>query len=1162
MEPSKDRLKEEKKETISSKYSIGTKAYNNINKRPNHNSTLSFSSRYKKNTNITSSQINKSKDKITNKYSTTNNNQISSNPFKSKNEGLSNTIKKYEYRSKNLSRLNKTSTKYDSSNRKGTTRVIRGKNDNLSFLVSGSSNKKSNTMRNNFKNKNNSLNFSNYIINPQKENKISGQTNIIENKSKLINQNDYLKNNTEKTSTSNYINISDSKYKKYNYTAKPKINIGLYNINNTNNISNISNINNINNNDNNNDNNIERKSYFTQSSPKKQIPKFEYKPKFNYIRKTFFETDINTNLTNNLTEDNNEKNDTNGNYLYPLITINNIKTEDLQPKPTISISTINNNEKRVYKTSTNKNSDEKNKNNYYEKIIEKYSNDNKKRNNTPNISSIRVRNRSTFHYTTSIKKPSQEKNTNTIRNNYISAIPHNKNNRYKRNTDIVGSSLNKTEVNYQPRNTLIETNLINNIRTSLNKSRYDFPEKPKIREYATKTEIHESNRDKYSTRTIVNNDRNRPEKEYEIINKYKSDFKKIENNRLHPRSISIPPTRFGKKYDLKTTVYSNRDRNYLRNNEYEVTDVNAYRRQQRLTENLSLDKNLPKTNEDTDKKVIEIKKPYTTFERSLINIKDNEKEIKKERERDNIRIRGTTSKNNAIFVSSNTSQNKRLYKTSTLREAYRPHGYSLGRLTEYEVQVPTYQKYNKIIESKNRFFDNNNTKINNVNQSTGLNTMNYYNTINNLRKENNADEDKEKEKVDYLLPSKLSIKTEFTPIENKNLYSVNLSSILRQDNNKNNYISNILDDKNKENKTIEDNKDIKLNNDINEKKEVKKSYIEIAREIINSSNNNTIPIPSYNNNTQTNKTYSYLDKYNYEKNKEKEKEKEKERDIIGKSININIQNLNQNLNINKIEESKPKSKLQINSQYILQKPISIQTEKEKEIKITYPKQTNTLQSTLKIQKEQKIIIPQQKQITNLKPQNQIVTQQLQEVHQQEEFLEDNARKLQENKNAYKNKKINENKAAEKNQNENIELRKSKYSSYFGDSNNNYYEIKGGTDSGDSDNEEEEEEEYEYENEKETDKIHKASKHSTFKIKSKKKKLPSEIDDKEEKEADEQIMEEVELNDINYGNNGENGEGEYVGEEHGNEEYVNNEIVEVEEIDDNILKRNNLKRRRY
>ena len=64
MEPSKDRLKEEKKETISSKYSIGTKAYNNINKRPNHNSTLSFSSRYKKNSNITSSQINKSKDNI------------------------------------------------------------------------------------------------------------------------------------------------------------------------------------------------------------------------------------------------------------------------------------------------------------------------------------------------------------------------------------------------------------------------------------------------------------------------------------------------------------------------------------------------------------------------------------------------------------------------------------------------------------------------------------------------------------------------------------------------------------------------------------------------------------------------------------------------------------------------------------------------------------------------------------------------------------------------------------------------------------------------------------------------------------------------------------------------------------------------------------------
>ena len=75
------------------------------------------------------------------------------------------------------------------------------------------------------------------------------------------------------------------------------------------------------------------------------------------------------------------------------------------------------------------------------------------------------------------------------------------------------------------------------------------------------------------------------------------------------------------------------------------------------------------------KSLLNNKKEYSTFERSLRNIRDNEKDI--EKDKNNGLLRGENISNHKIFVSSNLSKPKRIYKTSTQREAFRSHEYTL-----------------------------------------------------------------------------------------------------------------------------------------------------------------------------------------------------------------------------------------------------------------------------------------------------------------------------------------------------------------------------------------------------------------------------------------------------------------------------------------------------
>ena len=66
--------------------------------------------------------------------------------------------------------------------------------------------------------------------------------------------------------------------------------------------------------------------------------------------------------------------------------------------------------------------------------------------------------------------------------------------------DIGDNILNKSVAIYKNRSTLNHDGIIANIKSSQNKSRYNFPEKPKTRQYTARTEIYSINRSKYNNR--------------------------------------------------------------------------------------------------------------------------------------------------------------------------------------------------------------------------------------------------------------------------------------------------------------------------------------------------------------------------------------------------------------------------------------------------------------------------------------------------------------------------------------------------------------------------------------------------------------------------------------------------------------------------------------
>ena len=1326
------------------------------NKRPNHVSKVSYSSRYNTNSKLisTKNQTNPIKKEIEKEYKTINNYNLKKDydfSHISKNEEPDNSNKKIE---KKLTLFNLSTRTYELSDATvSSDGVLRGYNDNCSFYVSGTGNAKPKLVADNkYKNKtkNNSQNFNNNINNYKRENRVNRQNRIYESKTQVLNPsdyNDYKKRDIPKDNKNKYISKYDNKYKKNNYNTKTIVNTSLYNsdntsksnnINKSNNITNINKISNINIikdsfkdnykdnfkdifkdnfkdnykdnikdnvkdnvKDNIKDNNKEKKSYLIPTASKKTTRKLEDLPKYSYLRRSYFETEPNNNIKHY-----NQKTVITESINQPLLS--SISVINKEEKPAItSVQTIdpdlnniiNNIRKRIYKTSTNTNFEEKNKNNYYKTIVDKKPYQSKKRNTTPNKSS-NLKNINSYNISSLLNNTFSENNSpekKSIRNFYKSVIPHSKDYRYRK---IKGKEkekekekpkevniLSNIEKKYQPLYPLNKQNSISKINSNItpninittdynsivNKSRYNFPERPKLRKYGTQTEFHSVDKNKYDSRTIINSVRDKifevPTKKFNITTNYKIDVKKYENkNRYQPRAFSITSSlKPERKFNVKTEIVP-RTRSFSRSNEFEVTDIAEYRKRLRdkeekketstidnnlssipiptvpkLLEPISLlkkndnlfkiddslfktddsllkkDDNLLKKDESKMKKDDSKKKIYTSFERSLQNIKDNENEIKKEeKEKESTKNRRNMSKNHFIFESNDTSRNKYLFKTSTLRQENRPHGLSLS---EYEVPIDKYLKYKKIEEDKNELSDRNN-RTDNIFKN--INKNNYFNAMKNLEEEIEVDD--ENEQVEYLPPKSLTRERNKTK-EERFIYSINKSPMEKKDNkysyllnkdkkeeNKYSYLLN--KDKKEENKySYLLNKDKKEENKYSylynkDKKEDKNDEIEnkyisnindnkekdLIRDIKNNNNiiNTNITKPKINVNYFESSNLVNLGKnitpsINISKS-------DKESEIIKPNLNI-IKN--QYLITNKTKEQKSKTKTTLVPQNIQQKPIKLLPPQQ--IPVMYEKQHEQIE----IQKEQ-LNIPQ------LKPQNNITTQQLEIMHQEHEAIIPDKNEKEKKENEEKEEKNEKEKEKEiedfQNSEENNTLRKSKYSSYFGDSNNNYIEIKGYSGSKENDNENEEEEENENENENDNDENENENDNDndydqniqlersvTFGIQSENLCVPAEREQekedkengKEDKEADEQEVEEDEQNDENYdnrknnyGNNNENEDegGELVGDEMDvNEEYEDNENendndnednddndnendnendAEGEEIEENIIEENN------
>ena len=1238
------------------------------NKRNNQLSKVLHSSKYTRNPYISSSkkQTNTAiKGKINQNRTSNSQNEKKDYIYSNINqEDESRNSTKYYSQNKYLTLFNSASNRYERSNatllNDG---VLRGYTDNCSFYISGSSNiKPKTTIKNKFlnNNKNNSDTYNRYNKNFKLDNKENSQKKVYESRTQVINPIDYEKKEVQKDKTNKYNQKNDNKYNKKNYNSKTIINTSVYTINNSNY---------------NNDEKNKYKPFNIESQYKNKNKINDEIKKYNYSRKFYANTEPSYNIKNYNT--NRSLNIEQNNKPY----IPSKKIINLEPKTTIININSNrnytdNNNKKVYKTSTNTNLEEKNKNHFYQTIVEKKTYENKRRNNTPNISSRlennNILNNST-HYISAGKRTLDSQN----KNNNKSVIPHNTF-KYKTNLSIDENVLNKTERNYQPKQTIERKNSNSNKNSNLNKNRYNFPEKPRLREYGTKTEVHSFSDNKYSREYFNNNEKGKindipKNKNKETKNKnYIVDIKKIEpkkeeknKNRYAPRSFSITPAiRSGRKYGVQTeNTTFNRDRNYIRNNEYEVTNITSLKNNQEQKDKYSLNKNIPKVEKPNikDNKTSNNMKKNSVFERSLKNIKENEKEIEKEQKSFFIN-RDSRSNNQTIFIS-DFSKNKKYYRTSTQRPAFRPHGYILGNLSEFEVPAPKYQKYGKKEEIQNIYPDKRKNKnVYNIN----INKNNYFNAMKNLEEEIEVDDDNEQ--VEYLPPKVLS-KLQSKPKESKeNKYSYNANKTYKPTvENKTHYTITTItkEDKknvNKDNKekntiTKEDkkniNKDYKKRNEIikEDKNTVNKDKKEGNKNVQSKKNNITQKTNAYKG--QNNNNYGYYESSNIKNPKENKfltiHKSSKLKDNINEKQNENKnektnQNRIINITINKPQEQKPKQNTKKNQKYIPkyiipqhipQNPIIIQQQKNKiqqikaqppqsqqksqiqpkiqtqlqpkletqkqnqqknqihpkieiksqpqkqtpkqnqqkikSIQIQQPKPVKQVRPQ-KIQKEQEIKseYQQKKEISKIKPQKQIETHQLEEEHQE---IENNEEINKDNE----NKKIGENENNEENDDNN--LKKSKYASYFGDYNNNYYEIKGVSGSGEkNENEEEEEENEENENENTQKRYEKGIqlvRNITFGIKSENLHVPEHIrEDKEEKEADEQIMEEDEQNDINEQemeendddgkkeNYEENEEGEVVGDEvineedNGNEEYDENENLEGEEFEDNIIEENN------
>ena len=978
---------EEYGNSFTKRYTISSHGNEKSYQKSKYNSIISATSKYIKNPKLSSSMKKNHQDKkeISNKA-----NNISNlfSFYKNNKNDQKNLYKTFSHQNENSStNLNpplQNSGPLESNNI--IDGVLRGYTNNCSFYVSGSIDLKPKPT---IKNKDN-----NHINNYQRINDKTNRANYISDS--------YKNRNVMSTTPNNYRRRDMLKDFKLPFDSK---NDNLYSKNSYNSSSNSNRIN-----------------YYTIKSNKEnkenKVEKMNYKGyKFPIIHKGVIDKIKEKKLSPN----NNSKN-----FYFSTEPLNNFKKYELRNRVINRriFSPINNKIKeqkanitnfnnkidiKMYKTLTNTDLEEKNKSNVfnYFKTIEGTKSNDIKRNHTPNIVRIEIKHTN-----------SKNKNNGKINNNY----------RYSNETDE--NILNKTETIYKPNNKYYHYKI--NSGNINNKKRYSFPDNISFREYKTKTEIHSFNNNRKNNKESISLNY---EKKMNHIGADKSTEKKGYETNYKNNANNY--TRSGRQYGLKTEIQHN-GRNRSQDNEYEITDINLYKKRNQNQKNKSTDKINIKIKEPI-RAIINKKKEYSTFEKSLKNIRDNEREIKKDK---NFEIlRGDNSRNHTVFESTNFSKPKRVYKASTQKQENRSKNYSLKDEDENN------KNYKQIYKYKNSNKYSNNNKDNKNNKSTNINKNNYYYYVmKNLEEEIEIEDDQ----VEYISLEQIHKKNQKQKMKNdkgkNNIGYISTSN--KKEENKNNYNHNKAekDDNNKERNSI--------------------SYIQ----------------PSQTNN------------YIYKSLKTKNLNKKKE------AISNRIQN----------------------------------GKEEQKIKQNIPSK-----------KPQPQIIQNQKYFQNNK--NKIDTQygyQYQETHQQISFIDKSDKKAYSNSNESQKGQI-ENQLYENHQNnisnDNNSIKKSKYSSYFGDSNNNYYEIKSPSINKNKKEEEQNEEEEENDINCQNQNIQ-LVRSDNFGIQSENLYVPAE-EDKDDKEADEQIFEEDEQEDINNDEKNED-------ENDGNEMERIDEETETEVIHEN------------
>ena len=499
-------------------------------------------------------------------------------------------------------------------------------NNNCTFYVSGSSDLKSllnnmNTKTNNRNKNTNTANYNNYVSDKKtheknfnsshnilNDNKYNNNYNRYINNTKYDSKNKENNNRTTRVYTSSTEKVFEKKRNQIPISLKKNdnkinINIGTKFTNNT-------------------------KKNYLETEPNNKVKAYSQKTAFTPSIKQPL---ISTRYTPNSNKEE-EKPKYNNNFSY---------TSNNNTKNITNYNNTNKNSNKEYKTSTNTNFTENTRTNYFKKVEEK-PNYTRRRNNTPNLSRLhkyKESNNIGYYNNVENKTLNQDKKIKNI----TSEIPHNFNRQqyqYKINTDTI-NNLNK---NPQPKRTLNKVNSNSNLNAS--KNRYNnFEIKPRTREYATKTQVYSYNNGNYSSSLL-----NKTEKEINPItvnNIRKKSPKKYETNLTN---LSKPKNN-RRNFSVQTEkIPRNRTNNYLKDSEYEITDINEYRRKNNIN------------NKNT------ISNDRSSYERGAINIRDNKKEIEKD---ENKRLKSRESNHHKVYISSNLSNNNNKRENTQPKSKYR-----------------------------------------------------------------------------------------------------------------------------------------------------------------------------------------------------------------------------------------------------------------------------------------------------------------------------------------------------------------------------------------------------------------------------------------------------------------------------------------------------------